>query len=75
MALTSGYNASCAVVAAVRPDTSPHVTGARSEIATGGRRRDRDHGVLVSLKHELGVPSARIPELNSPILGARHDPL
>jgi hypothetical protein len=59
----------------IRPDAGPRVAGAGSKKVALRTRRDRDNRVLVSLKHELGLSGARIPELDASILGAREDPL
>ena len=32
-------------------------------------------GILVALKHQLGIPSTRVPELNPTVLGATENPL
>lgn len=66
------------VQAGVRPDASPHVTRAGGEVATGRAgnraRSHRDDGILMSLKHQLRVAGARVPELDATVLGAREDP-
>ena len=58
----------------ILPDASLHVTRSGSEQVTGRARCHRDHTVLVSLKHHLRIAGVGVPELDSTILGTRHDP-
>jgi hypothetical protein len=61
-------------IGGILPDPSLHVSRARGKQVACGARGNRDDGVLVSLEHHLGITSLGIPELDSTILGARHDP-
>lgn len=61
--------------ASVGPDTSTHITRSSGKVASSWAGSNRDNRVLVTLEHQLGVAGARIPELNSTVLGAGHDPL
>ena len=64
-----------AMDAGVRPDTSTHVTRSSGKVASSRAGRDGDDRVLVTLEHQLGVAGAWVPELDSTVLRARHDPL
>lgn len=61
--------------ARITPDTSLHVTRAGGKQMTCWTWCNRDHTVLVALQHHLSVACGRIPELDTTVLGAGHDPL
>lgn len=63
------------IQAAVRPDAGPHVAGSGGEVAARRAGRHRDDRVLVPLQHKLRRARPGVPELDAPVLGARHDPL
>ena len=56
------------------PDTSAHVATAGCEETTLRAWGNGDHGVLVTLQHQLRVAGAGVPELNAAILGSTEDP-
>ena len=59
----------------VLPDAGTHVSGAGGEVVSCRARGHGDNAVLVSLKHHLGVSGPWVPELHTPVLRSRHDPL
>lgn len=58
----------------VSPYPSTHVTRASGKQFAHRTRCDRDHAILVALKHELGDTSERIPELNAAVCRAGYEP-
>jgi len=58
----------------VLPDSSFHVARTSGKQVTCWAWGNGDDGILVPLEHHLGITSVWIPELDSTILRARHDP-
>jgi len=63
------------VVGFVLPDAGSQVTtSSRKELACGAWSH-RDYRILMALKHQLSMPSRRIPELDASILRTAKHPL
>lgn len=66
------------IQASIRPDACAHVTrtGGEEAAARGDNRAgsNGDDRVLVALEHELGMAGARVPKLDTTVLGAGEHP-
>lgn len=59
----------------IAPDACFHVSGSGGEQSARWTWGDGDDRVLVTLEHHLSRASVGIPELDSTVLGSRHDPI
>lgn len=59
----------------VAPDACAHVSRPGGKVLAARARSHRDDRVLVTLEHNLRVARSGVPELDTTVLGAGHDPL